>query len=397
MNGSEVGMALEHGEREGKWEEGLEHWNRWSAGGAKYKEEEMRSKWDSFDSNGLENPVTWRYLLKVTNTSTHDGMREGANAEVTSSKKFDPSPGFRAPMPLSQAPREVPDPIIWLDDGTEGGNWHAPVLRAGEVALLTGAGGVGKSHLAMALAAAATNTSDVVGRACGLCVATCGQGGKVLYMSYEETLADMRLSVETLSTAWTSIDQEEALGRIHALDDPSEIWELDKDGRGMEGQYWRDFWGLVEEFSYNLIVIDNVEACLASMDIYQSGPVRAFVRALQREARRLQCGVLFIAHPTKEATKAIRQGEITPGIVAGSGAFWHASRCVMALWETDANSAILEIVKNNHGPCGWGVELRRGKVVDGAWQGWVHPRILDRDEIASIRVGDRLHLPRNAA
>ena len=73
-----VGMALEHGEREGKWENGFRHWDRWSARGAKYKKEEMRAKWNSFDSECIEQPVTWNYLLKVTNTSTHGGKREGA-------------------------------------------------------------------------------------------------------------------------------------------------------------------------------------------------------------------------------------------------------------------------------------------------------------------------------
>ena len=291
-------------------------------------------------------------------------------------------------MALSQATREVPSPIIWLDDGTEGGNWHLPVLRAGEVALLTGAGGVGKSHLAMALAAAATNTSDVVGRACGLCVTSCCKGGSVLYMSYEDTMADMRLAVEAISAAWPSIDTEEALGRIHALDDPSEIWQFDKDGHGIEGTHWRDFWESMEVFRRQLIVIDNVEACLASMDIYQSGPVRSFVRALVREARRLQCGVLFIAHPTKEATRAIKQGEVTPGIVAGSGAFWNASRCVMALWETDNETAVLEIIKNNHGPRGWGIEMRPGKAKGGVWEGWVAPEYLTRVDITEIRAGN---------
>ena len=70
-----------------------------------------------------------------------------------------------------------------------------------------------------------------------------------------------------------------------------------------------------------LVVIDPVSAALVDVDISQTGPVRAFLRELTREAAVAGAGVLLVAHSTKAARNAVAKGEDPgAGIVAGSAA-----------------------------------------------------------------------------
>ena len=65
-------------------------------------------------------------------------------------------------------------------------------------------------------------------------------------------------------------------------------------------------------------MIDPVSAALADASTTETGPVRAFLRALTAEATAAGAAVLLVAHDTKAARYAVARGEDPgAGVVAG--------------------------------------------------------------------------------
>lgn len=133
--------------------------------------------------------------------------------------------------PDTQAPRLArlgafrdapqPDPVLWRDADGKGG----AVLSVGEVALLSGEGGQGKSYLTLALAvkgALAADLGQPYGAACGLRMAA----GPSVLVSYEDSPARVygRLA---------SLGQTAAQDALHVVEYPAPLWETDR-GRGLQ-------------------------------------------------------------------------------------------------------------------------------------------------------------------
>ena len=86
--------------------------------------------------------------------------------------------------PLASMAGDLPRPVLWMDSRRGGGT----VLRAGDVAALGGAGGVGKSFATLALAVAAAEPGDGPGDAVGLHV----RRGPAVLIGYEDDPAPDR-------------------------------------------------------------------------------------------------------------------------------------------------------------------------------------------------------------
>lgn len=114
-----------------------------------------------------------------------------------------------------------------------------------------------------------------------------------------------------------------------------------------------------------LVIIDPISAALENVDTSQTGPVRAFMRELVVEAKRADCGVLLVAHDTKSARNEARAGrDPGAGAVAGSASWYDAARGVLYLRREPGNSGrrLLECLKSNYGPSGWGAVLQERMV-----------------------------------
>ena len=256
-----------------------------------------------------------------------------------------------------------PAPVLWRDADDR----HADaVLSIGEVALLSGEGGLGKSYVTLALAVASALASDLeqdYGEACGLRV----MSGPVVLVSYEDSPARIygRLG---------RMEQTAAAGRIHSLPDPPPLWTArgERDGVSEATTWWSDLWQYVREVSARLVILDPASAALADADVSQTGPVRKFLRALMHEAREAECGVLVVSHSTKAARNALRRGDDPgAGVVAGSAAWYDGARGVLSLEEAPNNpgARILECVKANYGRKGWGALLNERTTDSGAFAG----------------------------
>lgn len=255
---------------------------------------------------------------------------------------------------------DLPKPILRKSSNVAEGS--GAVLCAGEIAILSGAGGRGKSTLALqlALAAAAGRGSNEYRYAAGLEIAA----GPVVYASYEDRGAVIRHRIRAIS----------------AQDDPQvceRVFLAEMAGRPLFGppmdsgiyaarperQYpaWRQFWSQVENVSPSIVLIDPVGAAYAA-ESARVESVRLFMDALRFEAARLQCGVLLIAHSTKAERSRARAegGDPDAGAVAGSAAWHDAARGVLTLErDQSGETCLLHCVKANYGALWPPVTLQR--------------------------------------
>lgn len=290
---------------------------------------------------------------------------------------YTPSEDFPVPLPASKAPDELPDPIIWRADDT-----NLPVLRQGQVCLLTGRPGIGKSRLSLALAVAGCLQSDIAGKANGLFVSA-AKAGSVMYLSFEETPAEVKTYLRAISRA-NRYEPDEALDRVHVFDELPRLWEPDREGRGLQGNHWLDFWKNCEVNNRKLVILDNAEAMLAAFETNTPGAVRDFINAVVKETRRLNIGLILICHPSKTGAEELKRGIVGPGAVSGSAAFLAAARSALALWRKDSEYHVLELFKCNSGPSGWGVLLR--KLDTGpVWGGFEFVEYLSEEDIEKMR------------
>ena len=316
---------------------------------------------------------------------------------------------FRAatvPAPLLQPAHDFatapqPRPILWHDQGKEsdGTNVDA-VLSVGEVALLASAGGLGKSTVVLEVTSVAVRTHAAhrenprsqapYGTACGLRV----MAGPVALVSYEDAPARIAHRLR-----W--INENAVPPGLHLWPDPEPLWVAasDRGGESHAGNQWDALWREIRAIGARLVVVDPVSAALADVSTTETGPVRAFLRALTREAAPDEaagwqgCGVLLVAHDTKAARNALARGEDPgAGVVAGSAAWYDGARGVLSLMRVPiGEDRLLECVKANYGRTGWGARLTERTGHDGAYRGLELVKRLDRSglETAKEKPGKR--------
>ena len=239
-------------------------------------------------------------------------------------------PGAAAPVVVSAAEyadAPQPAPVLWRDnpDAPDSTDVDA-VLSVGEVAILASAGGLGKSTLVLELASAAVAAAELGApsmAACGLAVTA----GPVVVVSFEDAPARIAHRL-----TWCNAGKVPAA--VHVAPDPAPLWvaAADRGGESHPGPQWDEVWRAVREVRARLVVIDPVSAALADVSTTETGPVRAFLRALTAEATAAGAGVLLVAHSNKAGRRMVAAGE-DPGadLVAGSAAWYDGARGVLAL------------------------------------------------------------------
>ena len=112
------------------------------------------------------------------------------------------------------------------------------------------------------------------GTACGLRVIP----GPVVLASYEDAPARIAHRLK-----WMFVDG--VPNGVHLWPDAAPLWMADPEsGESCPGEDWSIFWRAVRTIGARLVVVDPVSAALADVSTSEPGPVRAFLRALTREA-----------------------------------------------------------------------------------------------------------------
>ena len=255
------------------------------------------------------------------------------------------------------------------------------MLAVGEVAILASAGGLGKSTFTLEIASAAVAAADLgaaSGDACGLSVAA----GPVVVVSYEDSPARIAHRLKWMNPG-------DVPAAVHLVPDPAPLWTADVDhyGSSHPGAQWDALWRAVRNLRARLVVVDPVSAALADVSTTETGPVRAFLRALTAEATAAGAGVLLVAHDTKAARNAVARGEDPgAGMVAGSAAWYDGARGVLSLVpDPESSDRLLQCVKANYGRTGWGMRLTERLGPGGAFRGLVLGASMDRADIEAAK------------
>ncbi len=250
---------------------------------------------------------------------------------------------------------EVPRPILWRDNPED--RYADVVVSAGEVCLLSSAGGIGKSCLSLALAHAActAQSGKDFGSACGLRIAP----GRVGVVSYED--APERIAAR-LKLHGSVPDG------LYLWPDPEPLWqaEAERGGSSQPSDQWDDLWDQIRRIEAVMLIIDPASAALADVSTSETGPVRSFLRKTTLEARRAGCGVLIVAHNSKATRSAIAHGDFETAAAdpaGGSAAWYDAARGVLVLARDPLSKSerVVFSAKANYGRTGWGARLKECK------------------------------------
>ena len=252
--------------------------------------------------------------------------------------------------PLTKAEAVEPPPVLWRD---RDGLYADPVLSVGEVALLSAPGGSGKSYLTLQWSLAAGGGGDY-GAAAGLRV----RPGPVVLASYEDSPA--RLALRMQASGATATDEGALAPHVHVWHDPVPLFAGEnRHGDARPAPCWDSFWEAVRALAPALVVVDPASAALEGASMNDGAVVRRLMRALSREAEAAQCGVLVVAHDTKQGRNEARAGgDPGAGAVAGSATWFDAARGAMYLRRTEDGARVLQCIKANYGASGWKVSLR---------------------------------------
>ena len=266
-----------------------------------------------------------------------------------------------------------PEPVLWRDVEND---FVDAVLSVGEVGVLSGPGQSGKSFVAVALAIAAARAAreeHPYGATCGFRI----KPGPVVLVSYED--APKRLDQR-------AVVMDGKPGDLLILPDPPPIYGVDRDsGRGMALPTWATFWSKIRKASPALVIIDTAVKS-AGGELLPGGSVVGYVQALEREARRGGFAVLVIAHDTKAARNAAREGEQIVDPVAGSAQWYDSARAVIHMMKMGPGDGdrLYEVVKSNYAASGVGARLRT-RYVGGRRAGLELAEQLNHEGIATAR------------
>lgn len=285
--------------------------------------------------------------------------------------------------PLNRWENEPPPaPVIWRDDdsGPDRPPEDAPPRR-GEVAVLTGDSGLGKSYVTVR---AALTAADGGGIACGFRVA----GGVAFLISYEDVPGEMWRRAARLREADGS--RARIPDSLRIVPNPPPLFEPDPEVRGWVRPCadWSRIFGAIRARRPVLVVVDPASEALLGLVGNDPGPVRAFLEALRAEAEAGNFGVLVVAHSTKAARREARMGGADrEGAISGSSAWQDKARTVLYMWEdlSGGGDRIVEVLKANYGRREWGVRLNEVETASGRFGGLAFGAHLDRDGVRAAR------------
>lgn len=274
--------------------------------------------------------------------------------------------------------REIPAGVLMHDE--------TPILPVGEVGILAGLGGAGKSRLALQIAVSAAGAPDgeaapvlhphtVSAGWSGVSAALQVRGGPVVMAGYEDAPAWLRMRALEIAR-WLDSGRDGGRCRL-AVDDrerlSAAVGEPPLFAPAAPGEpaaptpAWTGLWQRVREVAAGLVVVDPVAlAWDAGVEGYPAGPVGAFVAALRREAVEAACAVLLVHHTTKAPRSARREGRrLDAGDVSGSHAWVDRVRGVLVLQAPGMRPLTAEEVQQAK-------EAPQGDVEDYKWEpGWL--------------------------
>lgn len=263
------------------------------------------------------------------------------------------------------------EPTAW--DGTvPTRKWIVPgLVPAGTVTMLTGNGGEGKSLLAAQLGAAAATGREWIGRDV--------RQVRTFMVHCEDDRDEMiRRGTGLLTPAGLDLRDLDGMTMLDRDGEESSVMyeAMSHDVSGRFTEFFQRTWVTVQELGAQLLILDSLYNFFGGNENIRS-QVNEFIGGLKRLAKKLECAVVLIAHPS-------RAGMSTGAGDAGSTAWHNAVRSRLYLHRRKHPSGdpeqkgplVLEPMKANYGPLGEAIVLS-----------WDNGRFIAANEPTSVPAG----------
>ncbi|TIP37610.1 MAG: AAA family ATPase [Mesorhizobium sp.] len=240
------------------------------------------------------------------------------------------------------------NPAEWQGMPVPAREWYVEdLIPMRQVTLLYGDGGVGKSLLALQIAAAGAMSIETLG------LAPCA--GKVLYLGAEDEEAEFQRRLADVCKSHGRDLSDLSMFRLLPMADKDALLSVpDKSGTMQPTPLWLDVSEFAESYQPRLIVLDTVADLFAGDEI-KRGQARQFITMLRKLAIRINCAVILLAHPSV-------QGMTSGTGTSGSTGWSNSSRSRLYLTrgdkDDDSDLRVLKTMKINYGKVGGELKLR---------------------------------------
>ena len=249
---------------------------------------------------------------------------------------------FRAGVEAGPLPRET-----WANEDPAPREWIVPgLVPAGRLCALYGAGGTGKSLLALQLANAVMHGGPVlpirgpnrkVLRDAHAALRDVPSTGSVLWLTWEDEVAEILRRWRALHEAGAITVPWPDPERLHVVDMRAvggPLWGPTADHHVATVATWTDAGKrFVKQLAgHRLAIVDPLAAAYASSDLDRA-LVRRFTSAIDHAAQHSRCAVLLVAHPSLSGT---REG----GHAHSGSTDWQASVRAHLVLETSQDTGV---------------------------------------------------------
>jgi RecA-family ATPase len=259
-----------------------------------------------------------------------------------------PPPAVVLPPPPKIGPRRV-DAASWQDKPVPVREWLlAGMAPARNVTLLYGDGGIGKSLLALMLAAAVKAGINFFGHSV--------TRGNVEYISCEDELPEMQRRLGDIARSMGKPLSEFTGLHITSLADEDAILAAAKDGKGNLAvtALYAELETLLEQSRPVLLILDTLADVFGGNEIVRA-QARQFVSMLRRLCLRYGCTIIVLAHPSVTGMQQGTSGSTAWSNSVRSRLYFH---CVADDDDLDQDARILRVQKANYARVGSEIAMR---------------------------------------